>query len=131
MRVRFGFVLVIFTVVIAALGWIVLSLTLPSFDIRVFLSIPIFLALLEGGVILCLNKYLKGVGHAKDRFLFLVKGVKVLLSIAFLLVGLYVMNQGKVFVSTVLLYYILFIVFESWMFIKCNKEIERKAFEKE
>lgn len=127
MRSKLSLVLLLFTSVITVLGWLVLTLMQPVFKIEVFLSIPIFLALVEGGVILCLNKYLNGTDRSKDVFLILVKVIKIGLSLVFAVVGVKIMNWNNLFLLVFLIYYLFYIVFESWMFIKCNKEIKHKT----
>lgn len=127
MRAKLSLVLVLFTFVITVLGWLVLSLIYPDFQVGLFLSIPLFFGLIEGVVILSLNKYINGEGRSKDVFLVVVKVVKLVLSIALAIVGLKIMNWSNLFLLVFLIYYLFYIVFESWMFIKCNKEIKHKT----
>lgn len=126
MRIRLGLTLILFTFIVALIGWSIVSYLQLELNLDAFLAVPIFLGLVEGGVILFINKYLQGSGRTNDVFLFVTKMSKMALSIIFALVGYKLLNWGTPFLIVFLVYYFVFIMFESWMFIKCNKALRQK-----
>lgn len=127
MRKMLGLKLLVFTAVITCIGWFVLTHFQPGYSFKLFIAVPVFLGLIESGVILFINKYLQNNGAGAERFVFINKLIKVFLSLAFIL-GVYMsMGLEKTFIIIFLTYYFAYIAFESWLFIRCNRELTQKT----
>ena len=80
MRKILGLKLILFTAVITGIGWLALSYFQPGFSFKLFVTVPLFLGLIESGVILFINKYLQNNGEGAERYVFINKLIKVALS---------------------------------------------------
>ena len=118
--------LVIFSLFVSIGGWYVMTYLVAVFNPFLFFAIPAFLTLYQIGVISLIHLYLNGDSDQCSRFLLGTKVFKVLLSIAFVLITYKVIGLNTPFLITFLLYYMVFIFFDSWVFIRCNKEHKRK-----
>ncbi|WP_018108537.1 hypothetical protein [Bacteroides propionicifaciens] len=127
MRKILGLKLILFTAVITGIGWLALSYFQPGFSFKLFVTVPLFLGLIESGVILFINKYLQNNGEGAERYVFINKLIKVALSLAFILIVYMRLGLDKTFVIVFVIYYFAYIAFESWLFIRCNRELIQKT----
>lgn len=95
-------------------------LNLPINSIEL-LSIPCYLFICQSLIIVYLPRYLKKHPNKLINYFSFTKVAKFLLSLVFIAVWYYVGGVNKIFMVTFLVYYIIFILFDSWMFMRCNK----------
>mgnify|MGYP001255355579 FL=1 len=91
-----------------------------------FFSIPAFLTFYQLGVILFIHKYIAGDINQSTHFMYLSKIFKVLASVVFILICYKIVGLDTLLLLIFLTYYMLFIAFDSWLFIRCNREYQKE-----
>ncbi len=127
MRKLLIIVLFLFTMLVA-IGGVSLK-TLMDIDVptKAFLSIPLFLTLFQLTVVLVAPVFFKKKQDKAVAFMGGVKVAKILLSIAFILAWYWLAGMGTTFLMSFLVYYIMFIIYDSWMFMRLNRAYNNKT----
>ena len=129
MKLELSIKLIVYTVLVSLIGWLLLSLYKPDFNLYLFLSVPVFLMLCQVIIISFIHKYMCEDATQSMRFLFITKALKIVASIAFVLCCYKITGLDTLFFVVFLVYYLLFIVFDSWLFMRCNKEYKKEVIE--
>ncbi|EGJ71386.1 hypothetical protein Bcop_1182 [Bacteroides coprosuis DSM 18011] len=118
--------LLVFSVVVSLGGWFLLPQFVESYNPYLFFAVPAFLTVYQIIVISFIDYFFSDDVQKTTQFLFGTKVFKVLLSIAFVLTCYFVVGLNTVFLVIFLLYYMIYIFFDSWMYMRCNREHKRK-----
>ncbi len=114
-------VLLVFTSVVSFVGFSIKEfLNIEIGDVE-FFSIPLFLMLYQLVVIVFLPLYFKKNYEKAVVFMSMSKLAKVICSIAFILGWFWFEGFNNTFLMTFLCFYLVYIFYDSWMFMHCNK----------
>ncbi len=127
MKRKLFLVLIIFTAVVSVGGWLILEATAPNMIERPhFVAIPIFLGVYQAIAIGFIDRYITADPRDAAQYMILSKVLKVLCSVAFILFNYWLLGLNTPFLIAFILFYLAFIILDSWTFTYSNKVAKRK-----
>ena len=129
-KTRSKFILIL-TAVILITGFglkYLITEALPQYSFSAFTSIPVFFFLLGLGLIYTLTGINNTDGKKLVNKYMLMRVIKVLLSLAFLLVY-WLINKREIknFAVAFIVFYMIFLIFETWVYLQVEKKMKKNV----
>ena len=129
-KTRSKFILIL-TAVILITGFglkYVITEALPQYSFSAFTSIPVFFFLLGLGLIYTLTGINNTDGKKLVNKYMLMRVIKVLSSLAFLLVY-WLINKREIknFAVAFIVFYMIFLIFETWVYLQVEKKMKKNV----
>lgn len=129
-KTRSKFILIL-TAVILITGFglkYLITEALPQYSFSAFTSIPVFFFLLGLGLIYMLTAINNTDGKKLVNKYMLMRVIKVLSSLAFLLVY-WLINKREIknFAVAFIVFYMIFLIFETWVYLQVEKKMKKNV----
>lgn len=129
-KTRSKFILIL-TAVILITGFglkYLITEALPQYSFSAFTSIPVFFFLLGLGLIYTLTAINNTDGKKLVNKYMLMRVIKVLSSLAFLLVY-WLINKREIknFAVAFIVFYMIFLIFETWVYLQVEKKMKKNV----
>lgn len=116
--------LALFTILVTVFGGLtkyIVALDLSWVDL---LIIPLFLMVVEGAVLVIYSYVSKRISNRVVSLFGLMKVAKILASLLFIVVRFRIGEASNTFLIAFLVYYLLYMLYDSWMLIQIGKSEE-------
>ena len=129
-KTRSKFILILTAVILITgfgLKYLIIE-ALPQYSFSAFTSIPVFFFLLGLGLIYTLTAINNTDGKKLVNKYMLMRVIKVLSSLAFLLVY-WLINKREIknFAVAFIVFYMIFLIFETWVYLQVEKKMKKNV----